>query len=204
MITLHALEFSRATRVLWLLENLGQPCERIDYERKAKFRAPEALSHVHPLGKSPVIEDNGEMIAESSTILRYLVTKYGDHSHRPPKGTEAFWRHEALFDYVEASLAGGAMQAIMPAFQGKDVPQEAKTGLNKHLSYLERELAEGPFLFGAELTLADIQVSYILALLAKFELLNNHPKIVAYWEALQSHPGLIAATRAAGPMAPPN
>ncbi|WP_394688724.1 glutathione S-transferase N-terminal domain-containing protein [Hoeflea sp.] len=105
MITLHALKFSRATRVLWLLEDLGQPCQRIDYDRTDEFRAPEALSKIHPLGKSPVIEDDGEMIAESSTILRYLVAKHGDHGHRPDRGTADYWRHEALFDYVESSFA---------------------------------------------------------------------------------------------------
>jgi len=204
MITLHALKFSRATRVLWLLEDLEQPCERIDYDRTPEFRAPEALSKIHPLGKSPLIEDNGELIAESSTILRYLVAKYGDYSHQPPRGTRAFWRHEALFDYVEASFAEVAMQAIMPAFQGKDVPEQAKAALGKHLDYITGELGEGPLLFGTKLTLADIQISYILALLDKLGLLSGHPQIADYWKALQEQPGYIAATKAAGPMAPPN
>ncbi|MEM5473565.1 glutathione S-transferase [Hoeflea sp. AS60] len=204
MITLHALKFSRATRVLWLLEDLGQTCKRVDYDRTSKFRAPEELSEVHPLGKSPVIEDRGEMIAESATILRYLAAKYGDESHQPPRGTPAFWRHEALFDYVESTFAGVAMQSIMPAFQGKDAPDQAKAALDKHLAYISSELGDGPLLFGERLMLADIQISYILSLLAKFDLLAEHPKVSAYWQALQTQPGYIAATDAAGPMAPPN
>ncbi|MCY0093599.1 glutathione S-transferase family protein [Hoeflea ulvae] len=204
MITLHTLKFSRATRVLWLLEDLEQPCERIDYDRTPEFRAPEALSRVHPLGKSPVIEDDGEMIAESSTILRYLVDKYGDESHRPPRGTREFWRHEALFDYVEASFAEVALQAIMPAFRGKDVPDDAGAALGKHLDYITGEPGEGPLLFGSRLMLADIQISYILALLDTLGLLGDHPQIAEYWKVLQEQPGYIAATRAAGPMAPPN
>lgn len=203
MITLHALKFSRATRVLWLLEDLEQPCKRIDYDRTSEFRAPEALSKIHPLGKSPVIEDNGEMIAESATILRYLVAKYHDHSHRPGRGTQAFWRHEALFDYVESSLAPVAIQSIMPAFQGKQVPDQAKAALDKQLGYIARELGDGPLLFGSNLTLADIQISYILALLDTLGLLGDHPVIATYWQALQAQPGYIAATKAAGPMAPP-
>ncbi|PHR18707.1 MAG: glutathione S-transferase [Hoeflea sp.] len=204
MIKLHALKYSRATRVLWLLEDLGQPCERVDYDRTEEFRAPEALSDVHPLGKSPVIEDNGEVIAESATILRYLVAKYDDHSHRPPPGTWDYWRHEALFDYVESSFAPVAVKAIMPAFQGEQIPEQAQTALDRQLAYIARELGDGPLLFGTQLTLADIQISYLLALLDKLGLLQGHPQIAAYWQALQSQPGYIAATDAAGPMAPPD
>lgn len=203
MITLHALQYSRAIRVLWLLDDLDQPCNRIDYARTEAFRAPKDLSRVHPLGKSPVIEDDGEMIAESSTILRYLVAKFGDDSHTPPRDTLAFWRHEAMFDYVEASLAEVAMLSIMPAFQGNPVPDDAKTALDLHLDYIADIIGDGPMLFGDQVTLADIQLSYIIALLAGLGLLSDHPSIAAYWDTLQDQPGYIAATQSAGPMAPP-
>ncbi|CTQ48213.1 glutathione S-transferase family protein [Jannaschia donghaensis] len=204
MITLHALQYSRATRVLWLLADLGQPCNRIDYDRTDAFRAPAELSKVHPLGKSPVIEDDGEMIAESATILRYLAAKFGDDTHTPPHGTAEFWRHEALFDYVEASFAEVAVRAIMPAFRGEPVPDDAKAALDTHLAYIGACIEDGPLLFGKDPMLADIQISYIIALLARLELLADHPKVLAYWDALREQPGYIAATRAAGPMAPPS
>lgn len=204
MITLHALQYSRATRVLWLLSDLDQPCNRIDYDRTEAFQAPDDLSSVHPLGKSPVIEDDGEMIAESATILRYLAKTYGDDSHTPPEGSPEYWRHEALFDYVEASFAGVAMRAILPAFRGEPVPEDAKAALNTHLDYVSRFVGDGPMLFGDKAMLADIQMSYIIALLARLNLLGNHPNIVTYWRTLQDQPGYIAATRSAGPMAPPD
>ncbi|MBU2358018.1 MAG: glutathione S-transferase [Alphaproteobacteria bacterium] len=203
MITLHALQYSRATRVLWLLADLGQPCNRIDYDRTDAFRAPEALSKVHPLGKSPVIDDDGETIAESATILRYLAAKFGDDTHTPPRDTAEYWRHEALFDYVEASFAEVALRAIMPAFRGKPVPDDAKAALDTHLAYIAQAIGDGPLLFGATAMLADIQISYIIALLARLGLLTDHPKIAAYWDALQDQPGYIVATRSAGPMASP-
>ncbi|MHA3979368.1 glutathione S-transferase family protein [Halovulum sp. GXIMD14794] len=203
MITLHALKYSRANRVLWLLADLGQHCNRIDYDRTDSFRAPEELKQVHPLGKSPVIEDEGEVIAESATILRYLAAKYADDSHTPIHGSRAYWQHEALLDYVEASLAEVALQAILPAFRGKPVPQDARDALNRHLDYITRAIGDGPMLFGERAMLADIQLSYIVALLARLDLLTDHPAITAYWHALQQQPGYIAATEAAGPMAPP-
>ncbi len=203
MITLHALQYSRATRVLWLLADLGQPCHRVDYQRTETFRAPEELSKVHPLGKSPVIKDGDRMIAESATILRYLVEKFGDDTHTPPPGTPEFWRHEELLDYVEASFAEVALQAVLPAFRGKPVPEAAKAALDTHLAYIAQEIGDGPLLFGDKAMLADIQLSYIVALLARLDLLAEHPKVAAYWAALREQPGYITATEAAGPMAPP-
>ena len=202
MITLHALKYSRATRVLWLLADLGQPCNRVDYDRTDSFRAPDALKQVHPLGKSPVIEDDGEMVAESATILRYLAAKYGDDSHTPPQGTAAYWQHEAVLDYVEASFAEVALQAILPAFDGKPVPDKARAALYQHLDYITQLIGDGPLLFGKRAMLADIQMSYIIALLAQLDLLGDHPEIAAYWDVLQEQPGYIAALKAAGPMAP--
>ncbi|SEU06830.1 glutathione S-transferase family protein [Paracoccus homiensis] len=203
MITLHALKYSRAARVLWLLADLDQPCNRVDYDRDQNFRAPECLRRIHPLGKSPVIEDDGHVIAESATILRYLVAKYGDHDHTPPVGTPAFWQHEALLDYAEASLAEVALQVILPAFQGKPASEPAQSALNRHLDYLSQEISDGPLLFGGRAMLADIQLSYIVALLARFDLLTDHPAIAAYWDRLQAQPGYIAAVQAHGLMAPP-
>ncbi|MBB3995989.1 glutathione S-transferase [Sulfitobacter undariae] len=203
MITLHALKYSRATRVLWLLADLGQPCNRIDYDRTASFHAPDGLKRIHPLGKSPVIEDAGEMVAESATILRYLAAKYGDNSHTPLQGTPAYWKHEALLDYVEASFAEVALQAILPAFDGEPVPDQARAALSLHLDYITEFTGDGPLLFGDQAMLADIQMSYIVALLARLDLLSEHPSIAAYWEALQEQPGYITATQASGPMAPP-
>jgi glutathione S-transferase len=59
MLTVHHLNQSRSHRVIWALEELGLPYEIVHYQREKNMLAPEALKKVHPLGKSPVIEDNG-------------------------------------------------------------------------------------------------------------------------------------------------
>ena len=74
MIVVHHLNNSRSQRVLWLLEELGVPYEVRRYQRDARtMLAPPELRAVHPLGKSPVIEDGGSVIAESGAIVEYLV-----------------------------------------------------------------------------------------------------------------------------------
>ena len=73
MITVHHLETSRSQRILWLLEELGVPYELKRYQRHPKTRlAPPELKQVHPLGKSPVVTEDGLVVAESAPILEYL------------------------------------------------------------------------------------------------------------------------------------
>jgi len=77
MITVHHLNNSRSQRVLWLLEELGLDYEVRRYQRDPNtMQAPASLQAVHPLGKSPVITDGDNTIAESGAIVEYLVQQY--------------------------------------------------------------------------------------------------------------------------------
>ena len=70
-VIVHHLENSRSQRILWLLEELGVPYEVKHYQRDKKTSlAPKELEQVHPLGKSPVITDGDDTIAETGTSLR--------------------------------------------------------------------------------------------------------------------------------------
>src|SRR5437764_725422 len=84
MLTVHHLNNSRSQRVLWLLEELGVPYEIVRYQRQPDMRAPKELRAIHPLGKSPVITDSGNTIAESGAIAEYIVASYGNARLMPP------------------------------------------------------------------------------------------------------------------------
>ncbi|MEM9706575.1 MAG: glutathione S-transferase, partial [Pseudomonadota bacterium] len=76
MIVVHHLEHSRSQRVLWLLEEIGEPYEVKRYKRNPISRlAPPDLKKVHPLGKSPVIQDGGVVVAETGAIIEYLTNQ---------------------------------------------------------------------------------------------------------------------------------
>src|SRR5687767_2702177 len=101
MIIVHHLENSRSQRILWLLEELGFPYEVRRYERDPKtMLAPPELARVHPLGKSPVIEDGGSetgagpgrAIAETGAIVEYLVEK-AEGQLGPPANRDAVLRY---------------------------------------------------------------------------------------------------------------
>ena len=93
MITVHYLENSRAHRILWLLEELGVDYQVKTYSRGPDMRAPKSLKAVHPLGKSPVIEDGGKVYAESGAIIEYLLDTYANGAFQPEQGTDAYRRY---------------------------------------------------------------------------------------------------------------
>jgi glutathione S-transferase len=202
MITIHCLDNSRAIRLVWLMEDIGAPYDLKRYNRTAEFGAPEALKAVHPLGKSPVIEDGSLCIAESATCLRYLVEKFGASHYGPKLGTPEYYHHEELLDYVESSFAQACMGVLLPTLSDQDVPEDARAALKLHLDYLGQNLPESGLLFGDEVTLADIQFSYLLANLSATGFLQDAPRIGAYWDTLQHQSGYRKSIEKAGPMAP--
>jgi glutathione S-transferase len=109
MIVLHHLENSRSQRVLWLLEELGLPYEIKHYKRDPKtMLAPPSLRAVHPLGKSPVITDGDQVVAESGAILEYLLDSYAEQAGRgelrPERGTPEYRSYQYWMHYAEGSL----------------------------------------------------------------------------------------------------
>ncbi|PAV19064.1 glutathione S-transferase [Pyrrhoderma noxium] len=101
-ITLYHIKNTRSLRILWLLEELGLSYEVKEYERGADFFAPEELKKVHPLGKIPILIDGEDTIAESGTIVEYLISKYGGENLKP-KDSE--WLDNTYFThYSEGTL----------------------------------------------------------------------------------------------------
>ena len=73
-IVLHHLEYSRSTRVIWLLEEMGTPYEMVRHQRDPQtFRAPPGLAEVHPLSKAPTVIVDGHVMVESGAIIEYLI-----------------------------------------------------------------------------------------------------------------------------------
>src|SRR5205823_3878698 len=103
MIIVHHLNNSRSQRILWLLEELGLAYEIRKYERDPKtMLAPPELRAVHPLGKSPVIQDGDTVVAESGAIIDYLVGTHGA-TLAPAPGTPERLHYTYFLHYAEGS-----------------------------------------------------------------------------------------------------
>src|SRR6478609_4298862 len=103
MLTVHHLNNSRSQRVLWLLKELGVPYEVKRYQRQPNMLAPKELRAIHPLGKSPVITDGGNTVAESGAIVEYIVKTYGNGRLIPPDDTPERLRYTYWLHYAEGS-----------------------------------------------------------------------------------------------------
>ena len=124
MLTVHHLNNSRSQRVLWLLEELGVPYEIVRYQRQPDMRAPKELRAIHPLGKSPVITDNGNTIAESGAICEYIIGTYGHGRLIPLPNTPERLRYTYWLHYAE----GSAMSPLLLKLLFTLMPQ-ARTGV---------------------------------------------------------------------------
>ncbi len=176
MITVHYLDNSRAHRILWLLEELGLGYQVKIYHRTKDYRAPDDLKAIHPLGKSPVIEDGGRIIAESGAIMEYLIETYGGETLRPASGTEErlryrYWMHYAegsampllVMKLIFARLPGQAPFFIRPV--AKMISQGVASKLidpqvSDHLALWIAEVKKDGWFAGRDFSAADIAMSF--------------------------------------------
>ena len=168
MIVLHHLNNSRSQRILWLLEELETEYELVSYQRDATTNlAPPELSRVHPLGKSPMIEVDGEngsrrLITESGAIVEWLCTNHGQHMV-PSVGSDAHIQHMELMHFAE----GSAMTPILLALYvgrlgeaGAPLQPRIQQQLESHFAYMESLLRpSGHFVLDA-LSACDIMLSF--------------------------------------------
>jgi glutathione S-transferase len=218
MITVHHLNNSRSQRVLWLLEELGVPYEVKRYERDPKtMLAPPALLAVHPLGKSPVITDDGVTMAESGAIIEHLVDTYGAGRLIPAKGTPerrryTYWLHYAegsampplllklIFDRVATTPMPWPFSAMARRIAGSVKSAFIEPQLQRHLDFMESELAAKPWFAGDDFTAADIQMSFPLeAARSRAGLVAGRPKLVDFLSRIQGRSAYRHALERGGP-----
>lgn len=205
MIKVHHLENSRSQRVLWLLEELDLPYEVIRYERDPKtMLAPPSLRKVHPLGKSPVIEDDGRVIAETGAIVEYLVEK-AEGRLGPPANRDAVLRYRQFLHYAEGSMMPPLLAILVVnrlGLLGKPARKPLLAMFRQHLDWLESELAERAWFAGDEFTAADVMMSFPLeASRQRAGLGPAHPNILDWLERIHARPAYAEALRRGGPYA---
>ena len=205
MLLVHHLENSRSQRVLWLLEELELPYEVRRYERNPKtMRAPPELKRVHPLGKSPLIEDQGRVIAETGAIVEYLVEK-AEGRFGPPANRDSVLLYRQFIHYAEASMMPpmyGMLIVNRLGLLGRPARKPVLAMLAEHLDWLESELAERPWFAGEEFTAADIMMSFPLEVSrSRAGLGPERPNLIDWLERIHARPAYAAALQKGGPYA---
>jgi glutathione S-transferase len=217
MITVHHLENSRSQRILWLLEELGLEYQVKRYERdKTTNLAPPELAAVHPLGKSPVISDGGQVVAETGAIVEYIVERHGGGRLVPPAGSPerlryTYWLHAAegsvmpllvmqlVFHRVETA-APWLIRPIARAIAAQVRAAYLAPSLKAVLDFMEAELARSAWFAGEELTAADVMMSFpVEAAAVRADLRSAYPRLQAFLERVQARPAYRRALERGGP-----
>lgn len=217
MITVHHLEDSRSQRILWLLEELGVPYDVRRYPRDPETSlAPEALSGIHPLGKSPVIEDQGVVVAETAAIVEYLIDTYGQGGFRPARDTDDFrdytyWLHFAegtampqlllklFFTRIKEAPMPFFARPIARAIADKVLNGYVEPNLARQFSFINDHLASRDWFAGSALSGADIMMIFPLeAAIARGNAARRAPTIKAFVDRIHARPAYKAALEKGG------
>ena len=216
MITVHHLNNSRSQRVLWLLEELGLEYEIKRYQRDAQtMLAPAELRKVHPLGKSPVITDDGVTVAESGAIIEYLLERHGDGRLEPARGTPERLRFTYWLHFAEGSamptlvmklffdrIAKGSPFFIRPiarAIADRALNSFVVPNLERNLDFMESELQKSEWFAGTRFSAADIQMSFPLeAATSRGGLDEKRPRLMAFLKKTHSRPAYLRALERGG------
>lgn len=201
MIIVHHLNNSRSQRILWLLEELGLDYEIKTYQRDPETNlAPPELLDIHQLGKSPMIEDDGRLIAESGAIVEYLCARYGKHMV-PPVASDAWITHQELMHFAE----GSAMTPILLALYvgklgaaGAPLSPRIEQQLAVHFNYMEAVLRPSGHFVLDDLSAVDIMMSFPAEVAVRQGRGDAHPKLAEFVESIHARPGFVRALERGG------
>jgi glutathione S-transferase len=205
MILVHHLENSRSQRILWLLEELGLPYEVRRYERDRKtMLAPPEIRRVHPLGKAPLIEADGEVIAETGAIVEFLVGLAGGRLGGPDDPASAL-RYRHFLHYAEGSMMPPLLAKLVLdrlGLLGKPAIGAVQGMIDVHLDWLEQELSARPWFAGSDFTAADVMMSFPLeACRQRAGLDESRPQLIEWLARIHARPAYIRALDRGGPYA---
>ncbi|MEL6687088.1 MAG: glutathione S-transferase [Pseudomonadota bacterium] len=207
MLTVHHLNNSRSQRILWLLEELGTPYEIKSYQRDAQTsRAPEELKAVHPLGKSPVIEHDGLVVAETGAIIVYLLNQFGADEDgncrfRPAVGTQDYVDYVHFLHFAEGSAMLPLLLALYTGFLGeaaKPIQPMIMDEIKKMLDYCEYQLIRSEWFAGDRLTGADFNMIFPLEAARARGRLKGYEACNDYVDRVWKRPAYLRALERGG------
>ncbi|KIY70867.1 glutathione S-transferase-like protein, partial [Cylindrobasidium torrendii FP15055 ss-10] len=213
MLYVHHLNKSRSHRILWLLEELGTPYEiKFYYRRQMVPTAPKELKAVHPLGKSPVITDDGGItLPESGAIVEYIIKRHGNGRFATEESEwvdNLYWSH-----YAEGSLMPPLQQIVvmrilstrspwylrpfLALFASFMINKLLMPALKPHVAMIEERLSNVKwFAGGAEPTSADFDMVFPLEAIVALGIQGKG--IEEYVERVHSRPAYKRALEKGG------
>ena len=203
MIVVHHLNNSRSQRVLWLLEELGIAYRIEQYRRDPITNlAPPELLAIHPLGKSPVMQDGDLILAESGAIIEYLIDRHSGGQLKPQPGTPEYVRYLYWMHFAEGTIMLHLVSRLYLTRVGEAAQAmrgRVEVMINNDLDLVEAELNKSSHLAGETFTAADVQMGFPLEFAAHAGLVSErHVKLRDYLARMQARPAYRRAIEAGG------
>jgi glutathione S-transferase len=183
--------FSRASNVVWMLEEVAAPYELRYVDIMAGGQKAPAILALNPMGKLPILTDGDTVVTEAAAIGLYLADRYA-YGRLAPKVDDP-----ARGTYLRWSLF--APSVIEPGVMAKLAKWEFKAAQAGWGSYddmlvaIESAVAKGPFLLGQTFSMADVIFGGTLRYMLSFNMLEARPVFSAYAERLAARPALQRA-----------
>ncbi len=197
MITIHHLKQSRSTRIIWLFEELNLDYQLVEYDRDPDTRlAPDSLRDVHPLGKAPIVEDNGLILVESAAIIEYMLDQYAPDQLRPLKSSK---EHPLYLQWMHFAEGSAMLPVLLNMFlSGMDVSNApvfryAQKEQTLDFDYINDSLSTSAYFAGSEFSAADIMMTTVLLFAHTQGILSEHKHTQAYLQRIQQRPAFQKA-----------
>jgi len=198
MITLHHLRIGRSLFTVWLLEEAG-----CDYQLKVYHRNPETmraqadLKAIHPLGKSPIIEDGDLMLTESGVITAYILEKFDtEHRLQPSRADLSTWAtYQQWLTYPEGSVFAPLLLKMM-TLRSSDhelITPFSDSEISLHFNHIASQLGDNDYILGDEFSGADFGIAYVVSMAERLGQLGSYPTLQAYMQRCMARPAFVRA-----------
>jgi len=165
MLKLHFAPNSRASRIVWLLEELGLPYELNKMAFHPKDLKSDEHRNRHPLGRVPVLEDGDITLYESGAIVEYILARHKNGGLKPDIDAATYPAYLQWFHYCEGMVMPPVntivVQTILlpPERRDENALGQAKRLLSKSLQPVDEALAGKDYLIG-DFSGADIMLGH--------------------------------------------
>jgi glutathione S-transferase len=183
-------------KVLWIADELGLTYEREDWGRGYRPVDDPAFKAINPMAAVPVIDDDGFVLRESNVIVRYLADKH-KRVDLYPADTHVRYTVDSWMDWAGSDLYWGVRPVFLGSllkisgFQDPKLIEIGSKDWVARMTLLDAQLAaHGPFMMGADFTIADIPVGMVVNRWFSIPFDKPGLKAVAhYYDRLAERPG---------------
>lgn len=196
MMQLYWSPRSRSFSAIWLMEETGQPYERVltDISSGAQKRA-EYLA-INPMGKVPALKDGEVTLAETAAVCAYVSERYPQAKLTPPIGDPLRARFLYWLFFLPACIEP-AMVQIATKLEMNSVA--AGWGdAQRVFDVLDAALAKGPWMLGENFSAADVAIGSALNFSVRlFKMVPSRPAFESYIDRCRARPAFQRAEKIA-------